>query len=203
MLATVALAALLSLVGGPYPGGQPLQQSPTAATVVALTVAVRRRWLSDLSFGCLCALLLLHVVGARWIYSYVPYDAWCVRLVGWSPRAAFGWSRNHWDRLVHLAFGALCVPFALEFGLRRGLSRVGAALVAVLAVGAFSALYEVFEWALAMAVAPERAERYLGQQGDRWDAQRDMALALAGAVVAAGALLASRFPTHLTEPPHR
>ena len=193
MLAAVALGALVSLVGAPYPSEMPLQHSPTVAVVVVLAVAARRRGLSDLSFGCLCAMLALHVVGARWIYSYVPYEAWSERLLGWSPRAAFGWRRNHWDRLVHVAFGLLCTPLAFELGVRRGLTRGGAALVAVLWIGAVGALYEVFEWGLALAVAPERAERYNGQQGDRWDAQRDMALALAGAAAASLGLLTTRF----------
>lgn len=48
---------------------------------------------------------------------------------------------------------------------------------------ATSALYEIGEWGLAITAAPDWAEHYNGQQGDMWDAQKDMALAVAGAVV--------------------
>ena len=55
--------------------------------------------------------------------------------------------------------------------------------MAVQFILATSALYEIGEWALAISVAPDWAEHYNGQQGDMWDAQKDMALATAGAVV--------------------
>ena len=48
---------------------------------------------------------------------------------------------------------------------------------------AMSAVYEIIEWALAMALAPDWAEAYNGQQGDMWDSQKDMALATAGAII--------------------
>jgi putative membrane protein len=51
---------------------------------------------------------------------------------------------------------------------------------------AASAVYEIGEWATAMAFAPDWAEAYNGQQGDIWDPQRDMALAAIGSIVAAG-----------------
>ena len=53
--------------------------------------------------------MTLHVVGARWIYSNVPYDAWCAAALGGKPLDWFNWQRNHYDRFVHLAFGALMV----------------------------------------------------------------------------------------------
>jgi len=56
---------------------------------------------------------------------------------------------------------------------------------AVLFVGLVSAAYEIFEWLLTIVVAPEMAADYNGQQGDPWDAQKDMAMALVGAALAA------------------
>ena len=49
---------------------------------------------------------------------------------------------------------------------------------------AFSMLYELFEWGLAMVLSPRNADAYNGQQGDVWDAQKDMSLALLGAGLA-------------------
>ena len=48
-----------------------------------------------------------------------------------------------------------------------------------------SLLYELFEWGIATTLSPEAAEAYNGQQGDMWDAHKDMALALVGGIIAA------------------
>ena len=48
-----------------------------------------------------------------------------------------------------------------------------------------SLLYELFEWGIATTLSPDAAEAYNGQQGDVWDAHKDMALALAGGIIAA------------------
>ena len=61
-----------------------------------------------------------------------------------------------------------------------------AVLVAWLLVQAGSLIYELFEWALTLVLSPEDAEGYNGQQGDLWDAHKDMALAMLGSTVAAG-----------------
>jgi putative membrane protein len=185
VLALLALLAV-SLVRPPYPREQWLQHLPTVASLVGLAVAARKSWLSTPAFAALAAMLALHIVGARWIYSYVPYDGWCQALFGSGPRSWFGWSRNHYDRLVHLAFGLL-MPLPIAEAAHRfgGMSVRWAFATALLAVAAISAVYEVLEWLLAVIAAPDFAEHYNGQQGDMWDAQKDMALAIAGSLIAA------------------
>ena len=120
----------------------------------------------------------------RYIYSYVPYQEWLQCLGDWD------WlhtSRNHYDRLVHLLFGVFLFPALVEFSRRRVTSRqVMAVLVAWLLVQAGSLIYELFEWALTLVLSPEDAEGYNGQQGDLWDAHKDMALAMLGSTIAAG-----------------
>jgi putative membrane protein len=181
-LALACLLLLLATVWSPiYPQEQWLQHLPTAISIPLLLLAARRGWLSNLSAGCLAAMLALHILGARWIYSYVPYEAWCDALVGAGPREWFGWERNHYDRLVHFAFGLLMTYPLAETAKRYGkMTAVMSLVLAWLAVAGVSALYEICEWALAVVAAPEMAERYNGQQGDFWDAQKDMALAMAG-----------------------
>ena len=109
---------------------------------------------------------------------------------GRSISEAFGWSRNHYDRLAHIAFGALAMAPMVELAQRKLRMPLytahGFGFAFVLAVGG---LYEIFEWALTMIVAPELADRYNGQQGDMWDAQKDMALGAAGALAASMILL--------------
>ncbi len=96
-LAWLLLSCLLlglSMIRPPYPLEQALQHAPTLVATVVLGVAARRRWLSNSSFACLIAFWLLHLVGARYIYSYVPYDDWLTWLTGGSLRGYFGWTRN-------------------------------------------------------------------------------------------------------------
>jgi putative membrane protein len=129
---------------------------------------------------------VLHTIGGRYTYTNVPYDALAEALTGHTISDIFGFTRNHYDRLVHLAYGLLAVLPVRE-ALRRhlGVSPGLALYVAVESVLAVSLLYELVEWLLALTVAGPAAEFYNGQQGDPWDAQKDMALALLGALVAA------------------
>jgi putative membrane protein len=81
--------------------------------------------------------------------------------------------------------GVLAVPVYAEASERHaGAGRRAALWNALLFVGMVSAAYEIFEWLLTMVVAPDMAADYNGQQGDPWDAQKDMAMAIVGAVLA-------------------
>jgi len=185
LLACCLLALIVSVIAPPYPRELMLQHAPTVLAMALLLLAVERRLLTDGAMACLVFFLLLHILGARYIYSYVPYDRWCQTVLKFSPAELFCWQRNHYDRLVHIAFGLL-VMFPLVQVLEQSgrLSRSWAIAAGMMGVMALSAAYEVLEWGLAMVLAPEMADRYNGQQGDPWDAQKDMALAAAGAVAA-------------------
>ncbi len=168
-----------------HPAEQALHHSLTAVALAALLVVQRRQPLPYGSFLLVLVFLSLHTVAARWIYSFVPYDDWISAAFGFRLSETFGWRRNNFDRLVHLSYG-LCfgaVLFRHLHAVRRWRPRWAAA-GAVDAVLSSSALYELFEWAVAMTLAPAAAEAYNGQQGDMWDAHRDMALATGGAIVA-------------------
>ena len=180
MIAAATTLIAVTWIAPLYPREQWLQHAATIPLLVAAVVAARRRWLSDAAIACCLAFLLLHALAARWIYSYVPYETWCDAAFGSGPAEWFGWRRNHFDRLVHVAFGVLLTPPLRELAQRAGLRPVAACATAWLTVAGASACYEVFEWLLAVVAAPEMAERYNGQQGDPWDAQKDMALAMAG-----------------------
>jgi len=189
-LALLVLALLASFWRAPFPQQMALQHLPTVAAIALLAAASHRIPLGRSSFALLVAFLLLHVLGARYIYSYVPYDDWTQALLGFRLGDRLGFRRNHYDRLVHFAFGLLWVPpvrevLARRFGIRGWLGRY----FAVELVLALSALYELFEWGLTIVLSPADAGVYNGEQGDRWDAHKDMAFALLGALIAA---LASR-----------
>lgn len=176
---------VLANIAQPYPEVAPLQHGPTLVLLGALPWLLRRWPLSDRSVALVVAFLALHTFGARWTYSNIPYDEWLNGLFGFTTADAFGWQRNHYDRLVHLCFGLLITPVIAEIWQRYfGASRRRSMLLAAEFILAISALYEVFEWMIALAMDAEGAEAYNGQQGDLWDAQKDIALAFVGSLIA-------------------
>jgi putative membrane protein len=132
--------------------------------------------LSDLSYLLITAFMTLHAVGAHYTYAQVPLGFWI--------QNAFGFSRNHFDRIVHLSFGLLMAYPIREVFLRVANARGFWAYYLPLDVTlAFSALYEIMEMLIATMVAPGTGDAWLGTQGDVWDAQKDMGLAALGALL--------------------
>ena len=115
----------------------------------------------------------------------MPYDDWVAAVTGRTLSSVTGWQRNHFDRLVHFSYGLLLAYPAREVFLRvadvRGFWGYYLPLDVVMAT---SMLYELIEWGAAMALGGDLGTAYLGTQGDPWDAQKDMALATAGAIAA-------------------
>ena len=98
-------------------------------------------------------------------------------------------SKTHYDRLVHFAHGLLLLQPMCELVKRwMPISGVRAIVVAGAFLAVLSTVYELIEWLIAVVMDPEAAERYNGQQGDLFDAQKDMALALLGTWLAGLAL---------------
>lgn len=205
LLSATAFLLVLGCIGAPYPEQMYLQHIPTVVALVVLAVLSRRYPLSNGAFTCLVVFLMLHILGARYIYSYVPYDRWAEALIGTDLTSVFDFRRNHYDRLVHFAFGLLWVLPAWEVCVRFfKVPRRFAFYVALEFVLAVSALYELFEWGLTMVLSPNDADAYNGQQGDLWDAHKDMALAMLGSLMALGALrLTDRFGTRRSRRPGR
>jgi putative membrane protein len=147
---------------------------------LALPVGVvlyRRRLLSNTSYALLFAFLSLHAIGAHFTYTEMP--------LGDFLRDHLHWSRNHYDRVVHFAFGLLVADPIRETLAGLGLKgRVLSRIVAVHVVMAWSGLYEIIEGMVAHLVSPELGAAFNGIQGDIWDAQKDMSLAMTGALCA-------------------
>ena len=126
-------------------------------------------------------LLVIHagilLIGAHYTYAQVPVGYWVQDL--------FHFARNHYDGIGHFAQGFVPAILAREILLRRSPLRPGkwlSFLVCSVCL-AFSASYELFEWGTALATG-EAATAFLGTQGDQWDTQWDMFLALIGSVLA-------------------
>lgn len=184
-LIVFCLFTVLSCFGALYPRDLLLQHSPTVVLIALMPTAIRHQTLSMKSYGMIMGFFTLHVIGARYIYSYVPYDRLCSMICGTTLSEFMGWKRNHYDRLVHFSYGLLWTYPVYEFLQRRHIvTGTLARYFAIEFVVATGALYELGEWFVAILFAPDWADRYLGQQGDIWDAQKDMALETLGALIA-------------------
>lgn len=146
--------------------------------VYPLLWAVRKRFRTT---GLLTLLIAVHavilLVGAHYTYAEVPLFDWV--------RDAFGFDRNHYDRVGHLAQGFIPAIAIRELLLRTSPLRPGRWLFAIIlfSVLGVSATYELIEW-LAAVLVGQGADAFLGTQGDPWDTQTDMALAGLGAILA-------------------
>src|SRR5687767_13146945 len=104
MIAALGLAILLASIEAPYPAVAPLHHMPTALLVLTAPWLLRRWPLTDGAVACVFAFFLLHTLGGRYTYSNVPYDEWTLALAGVSISDGLGFTRNHYDRLVHFSF---------------------------------------------------------------------------------------------------
>jgi putative membrane protein len=149
---------------------------PIAAALIAYAYPRWRFTALALALIALHACILL--VGAKYTYAEVPLFNWL--------RDEHGLARNYYDRVGHFAQGFVPAIVARELLLRHAVVRRGGAWLAVLVTGTclgISAFYELIEWWTA-AASGAAADAFLGTQGDPWDTQWDMFLALCGAVAA-------------------
>ncbi len=168
-----------------------LHQLGTLLFLAMMLGAYCYRKIGSRSYMFASLFLIIHIIGARYLYSYVPYDDWTQRLFGINLNQIFGWQRNMYDRLVHFSYGLLLLSAMVEssksvFGIQSTKLLIAIALMINMSS---SLLYELLEWGIASTLSPEAAEAYNGQQGDIWDAHKDMALALLGGLIAAGVIL--------------
>ncbi|MEZ5301642.1 MAG: DUF2238 domain-containing protein [Verrucomicrobiales bacterium] len=143
----------------------------------ALIFAVRARFqfcrFAMVLIGIHMAILL---VGGHYTYARVPLFDWI--------RDAMGLARNHYDRLGHVAQGAIPSIIAREILLKnRAVRGAGWLFFLIVCIAmAVSALYELLEWGAAVFTG-EAAEQFLATQGDPWDTQKDMALCGVGSLL--------------------
>jgi len=162
-----------------------LHQVGTAFMLLVLLICFKKIGLTYFSFALYLLFLLIHIIGAHYLYSYVPYNEWLIQLFNFDLNQAMGWTRNMYDRLVHIAFGLLLYPFfyrLFQIWLPTLKPRVLFLLVIQFVITT-SLVYEWIEWWIAIGLSPEEAENYNGQQGDIWDAHKDILLATLGAIM--------------------
>jgi len=150
--------------------------------VPLLAATSRSLRFSNFAYTCLFVFFVLHEIGAHYTYSEVPWREWLhLQGAGTGPDSA---GRNHYDRFVHFCYGVLVFPAVWElFAARANAQRLWRYLMPVMFLMAHSVIYELIEWGAAEIFGGDLGVAYLGTQGDEWDAQKDMAMAVAGVLV--------------------
>ena len=185
-LGLLIVAAVLLVVSGIGPHDRVtwvLEVAPVLIAGPILLLTARRCPLTPLAYRLIFVHALILMLGGHYTYAEVPLGFWMERV--------FGFARNHYDRIGHLAQGFVPAIVVREILIRRSPLQSGKWLTfLVFAVSlTISALYELVEWWAAL-IGGEGADAFLGAQGDQWDTQWDMFLALLGA--ASALLLLSR-----------
>ena len=154
-----------------------LEVLPAIIGFIAMATTRKRFPLTPLVYNLILLHCIILMIGGHYTYAEVPLFDW---IRDWT-----GGSRNNYDKIGHFAQGFVPALIAREIIIRK---------MIILANGwrfffivcfclAFSALYELIEWWVALAVG-QGADAFLGTQGYNWDTQSDMAYALLGAVIA-------------------
>ncbi len=151
-----------------------LEVGPSLIGVAVLLATFRRFPMSKLIYSLVFVHSLILIYGGFYTYAKTPLGNWAME--------AFGLARNHYDRVGHLALGffpALIIKEVLlrQTPLRRGGWLTFLVISTALAIGAF---YELIEWWSTLIFAADVGVAFLGSQGDVWDAQWDMLLAIVG-----------------------
>ncbi len=187
-VALLVSALVVFVWSGLFPKSRFTWISETFPAVIGGAILVftyRRFRFTTTTYVLVWVFALILVCGGHWTYAEVPFGSWA--------RDAFHLSRNHFDRVGHFFQGVVPAVLVRELLVRttplrspRWTSFLGVAVAL-----AISAAYEIFEWRYAVQFGGEAATDFLGSQGDPWDAQADMTMALLGAVTSL--LLLARF----------
>lgn len=147
----------------------------TMVFILGLATSHRKFKFSDLSYSMMFVYILLHIYGAMYTYAENPFGYWL--------KDALILDRNPYDRIVHCSFGLLLAyPMRDHFKNHFHWPNWVCWVLPVEITLSFSGAYELIEWAVADVFFPAQGAAYLGSQGDIWDAQKDMVIALTGAI---------------------
>jgi putative membrane protein len=174
----LVLAYLLHTGVNPYDRQTWLMEVfPVILALPVLILTYRKYPLTNLLYFLIFIHCLVLITGGKYTYAKVPLGFWLQDI--------FHFTRNHYDRIGHFAQGFVPAMVAREILLRGKFinGRWMLAFIVVCICLAISASYELIEW-LAAVILGQGADAFLGTQGDNWDTQWDMFMALVGAIVA-------------------
>lgn len=176
-LALIAAVLVWSWIGAYDPGVWLMEVLPVFIAVPVLAFTRKRFPLTSLVYTLILVHAIILMVGGHYTYARVPLGFW---LQEW-----FDFSRNHYDRIGHLAQGFIPAMVAREILLRQTPLKPGSWLFFLVTSVclAISAVYEFIEWWTALALGAG-ADEFLATQGDPFDTQADMLMATLGAMLA-------------------
>ena len=174
-LAAIVVAALIASGVAPFDRATWLMEVAPVLIALPLLVATRKSYpLTTLLYLLITVHALVLIGGGAYTYARVPLGFWLQDLLGTA--------RNPYDKIGHLLQGFVPAMVAREILLRGAYvngRRMTAFLCLCIAL-AISASYELIEWAAALVMG-QGADEFLGTQGDAWDTQSDIFMALIGA----------------------
>jgi len=179
VLLSIVVVVCIATVANP-PAGRIswlLEVGPGLAGIIILIVLYKRFPMSHMVYVCVFLHIFILIYGGYYTYAETPLGNWA--------KEAFEFSRNHYDRIGHIALGVFPAFIIREVLLRKTPLQRGGWLyfIIISIVLAVAAFWELLEWWVALIAASDVGTAFLGSQGDIWDAQWDMLLALVGAMV--------------------
>jgi len=177
LLVLTAIALVVSGIGPVDRGTWVLEVAPVVIAAPLLYFTWRPFRLTPLTYRLIFLHALILILGGHYTYAHVPLGFWLQDL--------FDFARNPYDRIGHFAQGFVPAIIAREILLRRSPLRPGkwTFFIVCCICLAISAVYEFVEWWAALILG-QGAQEFLGTQGDPWDTQWDMFMALVGAITA-------------------
>jgi putative membrane protein len=178
LVVTAVVCSIWSFVGARERDIWFFELVPGLIGVCGLVVLARWFRFTDLVYLTITVAFVFIATGARYTYSEVPLAQWI--------SDQLHLSRNHFDRVGHFVQGVTVGLMTREVLRRRTTlgRKLGVPLLTVTFALAFSSFYELVEWWTVLLFYPGSGPEWLGMQGDPWDAQRDMLMALLGAIAA-------------------
>lgn len=154
-----------------------LEVFPVVIALPILLLTYKKMPLTNLFYTLIAIHAIILLLGAHYSYAKVPLGFW---MEDW-----FGWTRNNYDKIGHLMQGFGPAIYAREILVRTSPLKQGKWLtfLSVAVPLAFSAIYEIIEWAASLS-NPTDTEAFLGTQGYIWDTQTDMFCCLIGSILA-------------------
>lgn len=175
IIIAVCFATLINPPAGRF--NWALEVVPGLIGIAVLVIIYPRFPMSNLVYGGVFLHMFILIYGGYYTYALAPLGLWA--------KDVFDFSRNHYDRIGHLALGIFPSFTIREVLLRRTPLQRGGWLyfIIISIVLAIAAFWELLEWWVTLLVASDVGQAFLGSQGDIWDAQWDMFLALVGAMI--------------------
>lgn len=165
----------------------------TIGCIVFAYFMYRKNVFSDTSYRLIFVFLVLAKIGVAYGFENVPIDAYTSRLFNFRMSEVFGFERNHYDRFVHFTGGLLIYRPAFEVAAHAGIKNIAwRHFFSFMFINGCSGVYEIIELAGSYMIEEGLYLTYLSHQGDVLDAPKDMAMAMAGALLAMAVMLLTR-----------